>query len=576
MCQGVTTAARTFESGLFGLLINKMRNESKILALKYRPRSFVNLIGQEVVAETITNAIKINKTPNAYLLTGIRGVGKTTTARLIAKALNCSKNFEKQDVCTGKDLCEHCSEIENSNHIDVLEMDAASKTGIDDVRELIENSKYNPTSAKFKIFIIDEVHMLSKQAFNGLLKTLEEPPEKLKFILATTEVRKIPITILSRCQRFDLKRVSLTKIFDHLKNIANLEKGKISDSALKLLSRASEGSVRDGISLLDRALVFQSLTPDKTIEDQDVRRMLGLADKLKLIQLLKLVFEGNEKKSHDQLQELIQDGVDAKNFLNDILELIYLFSRRVNLGTIEKDQFLSEAELELIEQTSKNLNMEELGLFWQLTIKTIEDLKIISNENIALEMYITQLVHVKHIDDLSTVSFLNESKPSNLVSEKKQIQENQKDFISPNQVKNQLKNIDQLKTIDDKNLGNKFQVKSFMDLVKLADDNKETELKYDLERNVKLVNFEYGKIDINFNENLNKNFIKNLSQKLYQWTGKRWIITLSKEKGSNTLYQKKIFEKEKLINNEKQNKIYKEVTEIFSDAELVEVKNEDE
>ena len=172
------------------------KNNSKILALKYRPRIFKDLIGQEIIAQTISNAIKINKTPNAYLLTGIRGVGKTTTARLIAKALNCTKNFETGEMCGEKESC-HCKEIENSNHIDVLEMDAASKTGIDDVRELIENSKYNPTSAKYKVFIIDEVHMLSKQAFNGLLKTLEEPPEKLKFILATTEARKIPITVLS-------------------------------------------------------------------------------------------------------------------------------------------------------------------------------------------------------------------------------------------------------------------------------------------------------------------------------------------------------------------------------------------
>jgi len=192
-------------------------NKSKILALKYRPRTFKELIGQEVIAETISNAIKLNKTPNAYLLTGIRGVGKTTTARLIAKALNCSKHAGKGQMCSEGDVCNHCQEIENSNHIDVLEMDAASKTGIDDVRELIENSKYNPTSAKYKIFIIDEVHMLSKQAFNGLLKTLEEPPAKLKFILATTEARKIPITVLSRCQRFDLKRVNLQGISDHLK-----------------------------------------------------------------------------------------------------------------------------------------------------------------------------------------------------------------------------------------------------------------------------------------------------------------------------------------------------------------------
>ena len=188
--------------------------DNKILALKYRPQDFKDLIGQEVMAQTITNAIKLGKTPNAYLLTGIRGVGKTTTARLIAKALNCTKDFEKGEKCKEGEYC-HCAEIVNSNHMDILEMDAASKTGIDDIRELIENAKYSPTSAKYKIFIIDEVHMLSKQAFNGLLKTLEEPPPRLKFILATTEVRKIPVTILSRCQRFDLKRVNLDKLFSH-------------------------------------------------------------------------------------------------------------------------------------------------------------------------------------------------------------------------------------------------------------------------------------------------------------------------------------------------------------------------
>ena len=333
------------------------KNKSKILALKYRPRIFKDLIGQEIIAETISNAIKINKTPNAYLLTGIRGVGKTTTARLIAKALNCENSSDQGTDYNEKNLCSHCKQIEESNHIDVLEMDAASKTGIDDVRELIENAKYNPTSAKFKIFIIDEVHMLSKQAFNGLLKTLEEPPEKLKFILATTEARKIPVTILSRCQRFDLRRVSLEKIYQHLKKISEIEKGKISESALKLLSRASEGSVRDSVSLLDRALIFQSLNPNKIIEDTDVRQMLGLADKTKLINLISYVFQGDEKKTINLLEDLIDSGLDAKNFLNDFLELLYLFGRRANLGPIEKDMFLSEAELELIEKSSQNLTL---------------------------------------------------------------------------------------------------------------------------------------------------------------------------------------------------------------------------
>ncbi len=231
----------------------------KVLALKYRPKNFKELIGQDIMVETITNSIKLNKIPNAYLLTGIRGVGKTTTARLIAKALNCNKNFLKEENCD----CSNCEEIAISKHLDVLEMDAASRTGIDDVRELIESSKYNPTSAKYKIIILDEVHMLSKQAFNGLLKTLEEPPPHLKFIFATTELKKVPVTIISRCQRFDLHRVPVKDLLDNLKKILSIEKGKISDSALLLIAKSSEGSVRDSLSLLDRALIAQTSSEKK-------------------------------------------------------------------------------------------------------------------------------------------------------------------------------------------------------------------------------------------------------------------------------------------------------------------------
>ena len=351
---------------------------NKILALKYRPQEFKDLIGQEVMAQTITNAIKLGKTPNAYLLTGIRGVGKTTTARLIAKSLNCLKNIDKKVNCSSDNFCDSCVEIINSKHMDILEMDAASKTGIDDVRELIENAKYSPTSAKFKIFIIDEVHMLSKQAFNGLLKTLEEPPPSLKFILATTEVRKIPVTILSRCQRFDLKRVNLEKLFLHLNDISKKENGNISDSALKLIARASEGSVRDAISLLDRALISQSIN-NKEVQDKDVRLMLGLADRSKLILLFKEILTGNQKEALNYLRELIDSGLDAKNFLNDILEILYLFNRRINLGPIEKDLMISESELQLIETYSKKIDTQDLGIFWQLTIKTIDDLRIVGN-----------------------------------------------------------------------------------------------------------------------------------------------------------------------------------------------------
>jgi len=550
---------------------------NKILALKYRPQEFKDLIGQEVMAQTITNAIKLGKTPNAYLLTGIRGVGKTTTARLIAKSLNCQKNNDPKINCSSEKFCPTCQEIINSNHIDILEMDAASKTGIDDIRELIENSKYSPTSAKFKIFIIDEVHMLSKQAFNGLLKTLEEPPPSLKFILATTEVRKIPVTILSRCQRFDLKRVSVEQLCEHLKKIAGKEKGNISEDAIKLISRTSEGSVRDSISLLDRALISQSINQNKQIEESDVRMMLGLADKSKVISMFKDVLSGNEKNALNVLKELINDGLDAKNFLNDILEILYLFSRRISLGPIEKDMSVSETEVQMIDQYSKNIDMQDIGLFWQLTIKTIDDLRIVGNENLTLEMYIMQLVHLKSIDTKKQITNLdNESSQiskDTLIGKK--IDDQPTDNI-PNQIKNQLKNINQIKTSPIKNSSKenqnaKIEITSFQDLINLANKEKEIELKYDLERNVKLVSFNRGKIDISFNEKLNKNFIKNLTEKLLSWTGERWIISLSKNNEAKSVYEKNLENKDKIVEEFKKSKVAQDLQKAFPDAKLVDL-----
>ena len=556
--------------------------KNKILALKYRPQEFKDLIGQEIMAQTIMNAIKLGKTPNAYLLTGIRGVGKTTTARLIAKALNCQKNYDEKTKCSEEKFCPTCEEIINSNHIDILEMDAASKTGIDDIRELIENSKYSPTSAKYKIFIIDEVHMLSKQAFNGLLKTLEEPPPSLKFILATTEVRKIPVTILSRCQRFDLKRVSVEELCKHLKNISAKENGKISDNAIRLIARTSEGSVRDSISLLDRALVSQSISENNIIEETDVREMLGLADQSKIISLFKEILSGNEKEALKYLKELINDGLDAKNFLNDILEVLYLFSRRINLGPIEKDMTISEAEVQLIDSYSKNIDMQDIGLFWQLTIKTIDDLRVVGNENLTLEMYIMQLVHLKNIETHKAVSDNNIANNENLRQKSlvgEDIKEENLETNLSTRVKNQLKNTDQIKTNPIKNLTSeigktKIEITSFQDLLDQAKQEKEVELKFDLERNVKLVSFNRGKIDISFNEKLNKNFIKNLTEKLLLWTGERWIISLSKNNDAKSLYEKNIEQKSYKLAEFKKSDLAKQMEEAFPDAKLVDIQEE--
>ena len=555
----------------------------KVLALKYRPKNFKELIGQDIMVETITNSIKLNKLPNAYLLTGIRGVGKTTTARLIAKALNCNKNFLKEENCD----CSHCEEITNSKHLDVLEMDAASRTGIDDVRELIESSKYNPTSAKYKIIILDEVHMLSKQAFNGLLKTLEEPPPHLKFIFATTEVKKIPVTIISRCQRFDLHRVSIEDLINNLKKITKFENGKISGNALSLIAKAAEGSVRDSLSLLDRALVSQNIE-EKEINETFIRKMLGIADRSKIINLLNFIFEGDQKKSIDQLRELINEGIQPTNFLNDLLEIIYFIQQKKSLGNFDSELSMTESEQNIINSISKNISMPTLIVFWQFILKVIDELSVISNPILSLEMLIVRLVHLKGIASYEDV--LNSLTKNNL----NQIEKNNNTPIAPNDdnkkisndenqinkiSKNQIKNMSQAKPIlsslKEKNLASNTimeKVSSFQALIDLSSKKKEIHLKYDLERNVNLIKFSEGKIDISFNQNLDKNFVRNLSEKLHEWTGNRWVITLSKKMGQKTFTETENIKKKELLDWEKNGEINKKFKNIFSDGELLEVK----
>ena len=535
-----------------------MTVNSKVLALKYRPQVFEDLIGQEIVSETIYNSIKSNNSANAYLFTGIRGVGKTTIARIVAKSLNCEKGVD--NLCKD-DFCQHCSSIINSNHIDVLEMDAASKTGVDDVRDLIDFSRYGPTSAKYKIFIIDEVHMLSKQAFNALLKTLEEPPNYLKFIFATTEIKKIPITVVSRCQRFDLSRIKSDQLFSFIKKIKDKEKGKATDDALKLIVKISEGSVRDALSLLDRGLM--SNIDNEELNLEKALKIYGHFDKSYLIELFEFLFTGDEDKVIDLYRKIYQAGVEPKNFLNDFLEILYYFKNISSIKLEGTNFLLNDEEFNKISEISKELNSEDLILFWQFTIKVIDEISIVSNPNLSVEMFLIRLMYLK--------DFKKQKKIEDI---KANIHDETKKSVSPKTVE-QIKNISQQDKpspkIKSEDTTSEIKINNFEELINLCNKKKEVKLKYELENNVNLVTFSQERIEIAFNENLNKDFIKELSNKLYEWTYKRWIISLSKKEGLISKKQEEKINKTKLFEKAKESLIYKKVLEALPDAELTEI-----
>ena len=553
---------------------DKMNKNSKILALKYRPQVFDDLIGQDVVAETISNSIKSNKTPNAYLFTGIRGVGKTTIARIVAKSLNCLNGIDK--ICKDKQ-CENCEAISNSNHIDVLEMDAASKTGVDDVRDLIEFSRYGPTSAKYKIFIIDEVHMLSKQAFNALLKTLEEPPKYLKFIFATTEIKKIPVTIVSRCQRFDLSRIKSKELFEFINKVKDKENGKVTDDALKLIVKISEGSVRDALSLLDRILINQS--NDKESDLKFAQKIFGYIDKSYLIDLFKLLFEGKEEDVIKIYRSLYDQGVEPKTFLNDFLEILYYFKNITSLRIEGTNFSLNDEEFKKIELLAKDISPQTLIIFWQFTIKTLDELEIVSNQNLSIEMFLIRLMYLIDIPkkEIETDNRLNNELISKNLNNNAKIKINKNDekLEVKNKIISQIKNVTQEENTNPKvqiiEKKGKDKINNFDDLINMCNQKKELKLKYELETNVNLVNFDNQRVEISFNENLDKDFVKDLSLKLFEWTNERWIITFSKKSGQPSKKQRNEINKKQLLLEAKNSEVYKKMLEIFPDAELIDV-----
>ena len=540
--------------------------DKKVLAIKYRPVVLDDLLGQEVVSKTIFNSLKLEKIPNAFLFHGIRGTGKTSIARIIAKGLNCKNGIES--LCK-ENFCDNCEAISNASHLDVIEQDCATATGIDSVRDLIEFCKYPPSSAKYKVLILDEIQAMSKAGAQSLLKILEEPPSYVKFIFCTTEIKKILVTMLSRCTRFDLSRVKFQDLFVYLKKIIELENGKISDEALKLICKCSEGSVRDSLSLLDRALLIDD---NVELDLKTAQKIFGHFDKSLIIELLHKIFEGNEKEVINIYQSIYSSGVDPSTFLNDFLEILYYLK---NIDAIQSNGSsfdLNDSEHKSIKNLKDKIDNKTIILFWQFTIKMLDEIKVVSNQDISVEMFLIRLLYLKqsNIDKISGHNIKFDKKDAENLSSKKTNDKNVTSTVD--QIKN-ITQTDEFK-LEKKNDSFNYEIKSMHDLINLCIEKKEMSLKYELETNVKLVSFNKNLIEISFNDDLNKNFIKDLTTKLFEWTSQRWIITLTKELGSPPIKQVIQKEKDKIYSNFKKTNEYQKLKNLIDDIELIDIKED--
>ena len=519
----------------------------RVLARKYRPKIFSDLVGQDVLTRTLSNAIAKNRVYHAFMLTGMRGVGKTTTARIIARSLNCSAIVkDKDNNLLPCNKCDQCISIDAGNNVDVIEIDAASNTGVSNIREIIENVKYRPISSKYKVYVIDEVHMLSTAAFNALLKTLEEPPSNVVFILATTEIRKVPITVLSRCQRFDLSRISNDTMIEHLSNIAKQENVEIGKIPLELISNASEGSVRDGLSLLDQAISYCG----NEITETKVRNMLGLSGKSEIVLLFIHLVRGDVKKALDLSKNYYSKGINSTTIIQELMSICHWVTRYKITSNIEEDISISDKEKNDLIHISENISFAGLTRIWQMLLKGLGDTNKLSSSIASFEMLIIRITYASHLPDpTSLVKSLQEGKKKIAEFEYDKLSfENSKVILSKNKTMEKNSNsfseskIEKIIKPDQKNittaLSDKIILENFNDLINLTEKKDEFILRSNLLSNVHIVSFEHGKITLRLKKNTPKNFLGHLSSFLSDLTGIRWLIKLSDEEGQLTIKEK--------------------------------------
>jgi DNA polymerase-3 subunit gamma/tau len=546
------------------------------LARKYRPKIFAELIGQEAIVRTLRNAFASGRIAQAYMLTGVRGVGKTTTARLIARALNYEAPGVEGPTLDIEGEGVHCRAILESRHLDVVEMDAASHTGIDDIRELIDSAHYKPNIARYKVYILDEVHMLSKPAFAGLLKTLEEPPEHVKFIFATTEVRKVPVTVLSRCQRFDLKRIDIDMLTGHLARIAAEEGAKAEPQALALIARAAEGSVRDALSILDRAIAFGG----SEVRADAVRGLLGLADRTRAFDLMETVLKGDAGGALKQLDALTKDGAEPGQVIADLADAVHAVTLVKVAGAASADPAASEAERARAADLAQRLSMPALARAWQMLLKGHEEVRDSPRPSAAADMVLVRLAYAadlpppgelaRRLTDGAGASAAGASAPK--PSRKPEPAGAESRSLKPLIGESENPAPPEIDDEPPEEAAPLPELKSFEDVVALAEAKRDLKLKHALLEQVRLVRFKPGTIELNPLPQAPRELGQELMRKLKAWTGRVWIVALTEEEGAAPLGQQRREREAREIEKVREHPAVKEVMQRFPGARIASVR----